>query len=414
MRPQFHFTAQRGWINDPHGITIHDGTYHAFFQYVPESLEWAPNCHWGHATGPDLFSLQEGPVALAPGDGDDGIWTGSLVRADDGSPVIHYTAVSTPDFGIGRVRTARPADATWTRWDKGSVVVTAPDDLDLIAFRDPFVFRDGDIWRMLLGAAGADGIARALSYHSNDLSTWTYDGAAASRSSSLKEPVWMGALWECPQLIEFDDRAAMVTSVWDDDTLYYAGYGLGRYTDGIFEAETWAQLSHGPSYYAPSFFRDAQGRPCLSFWMRGISDKEQGWASAHSVPHLLTLDGDRLIAAPHPDLVSYRRETIDPGRPTRDLAADVTWEPVGASTLTVTSGGDTTLTLIAFPNDLELAVEAERWRMPYSSGPVRVILDGPIVEVSTTDGILGAAIAPAADRLIVEGGGDIRIWALAK
>ena len=37
MRPEFHFTAERGWINDPHGITARDGEYHAFFQYVPET-----------------------------------------------------------------------------------------------------------------------------------------------------------------------------------------------------------------------------------------------------------------------------------------------------------------------------------------------------------------------------------------
>jgi hypothetical protein len=35
MRPEFHFTAEQGWINDPHGITVRDGVYHAFYQYVP-------------------------------------------------------------------------------------------------------------------------------------------------------------------------------------------------------------------------------------------------------------------------------------------------------------------------------------------------------------------------------------------
>ena len=35
MRPEFHFTAASGWINDPHGITYRDGEYHAFFQQFP-------------------------------------------------------------------------------------------------------------------------------------------------------------------------------------------------------------------------------------------------------------------------------------------------------------------------------------------------------------------------------------------
>ncbi len=59
VRPEFHYTADRGWINDPHGITYRDGQYHSFFQYVPDSTVWAPNCHWGHAVGPDLLSLHD-------------------------------------------------------------------------------------------------------------------------------------------------------------------------------------------------------------------------------------------------------------------------------------------------------------------------------------------------------------------
>ena len=62
MRPEFHFTAASGWINDPHGITYRGGEYHAFFQYVPDRTDWAPNCHWGHARGIDLLSLRELPV----------------------------------------------------------------------------------------------------------------------------------------------------------------------------------------------------------------------------------------------------------------------------------------------------------------------------------------------------------------
>lgn len=44
-RPAFHFTPRRGWINDPHGITWLNGAYHVFYQFVPDSTVWAPNCH---------------------------------------------------------------------------------------------------------------------------------------------------------------------------------------------------------------------------------------------------------------------------------------------------------------------------------------------------------------------------------
>lgn len=57
-------------------------------------------------------------------------------------------------------------------------MVEAPDDLDLIAYRDPFVRREGDGWRMFVGAALRDGTAAALSYTSDDLRQWAYSGIA--------------------------------------------------------------------------------------------------------------------------------------------------------------------------------------------------------------------------------------------
>jgi beta-fructofuranosidase len=53
-RPVLHLTADRGWVNDPLAPTWDGERYHLFFQYVPGSVEWAPNCHWGHAVSDDL------------------------------------------------------------------------------------------------------------------------------------------------------------------------------------------------------------------------------------------------------------------------------------------------------------------------------------------------------------------------
>jgi len=404
MRPEFHFTAASGWINDPHGITVRDGGYHSFFQYVPNSMVWAPNCHWGHAKGADLFSLTELPVAIAPGEGDDGIWTGSLVTDDAGGTRIFYTSTVQPDIGIGRVRVATPDADDWISWSKGEVVAEAPEDLDIIAYRDPFVVREPDGWRMFLGAGLADGTATALSYRSTDLDAWTYEGIALQRSTHEVDPVWMGALWECPQIIEVDGRHVMVSSVWDDDVLHYAGYAIGRYADGIFTAEHWGRLTYGPSYYAPSFFRDAEGRPCLTFWMRGVQDAAAGWASAHSVPHVLTLDGDTLVAMPHPDLMKYRGAEAEHGG-LAGLAGDVTWHSAGDDELRISSGNRVAATLLVEGEALTVSVGAESWNLPAAEGPsgdIRIILDGPVLEVSTTAGVFGTAIEPTGDHFLVE------------
>ncbi|WP_344163572.1 glycoside hydrolase family 32 protein [Kribbella yunnanensis] len=393
MRPRFHFTAPRGWINDPHGITYRDGQYHLFYQHVPDSLEWAPNCHWGHALSPDLFLFEALPIAIAPGDGDDGIWTGCLVNDR-----IFYTSVEQPDLGRGRVRIATPLDAEWINWQKGEVVAETPADVS--AYRDPFVFRDGTQWRMWVGAALKDDSAAALSYVSDDLDHWTYDGIALQRSRQDRDPVWTGAMWECPQLLELDGRHVMITSVWDDDVLHYVTCAIGDHRAGKFHPETWGRLTFGDSHYAPTYFQDAAGRPCLTFWLRNIADPEAGWTGAHSIPYVLHLDADRLVATPHPGLTAYRTTNTQ----LQGLAADLTWT---GTNLTISSGPHPVATITTTPTDLTLRVDEESWTMPYDAGPVRVILDGPILELATGRGLLAAAITPTTDVLSITTDGDL-------
>ncbi|GAA4742082.1 hypothetical protein GCM10023350_28560 [Nocardioides endophyticus] len=405
MRPSFHFTVETGWINDPHGLTFHDGQYHLFHQYVPDSLVWAPNCHWGHATSPDLLNWTRHGVAIAPGDGDDGIWTGSLVQDEAGARIL-YTSVAQPNLGLGRVRVATPEDETWETWSKGDIVVRPPEDLDLIAYRDPFVISEESGWRMFIGAASRSGDALALTYTSTDLTEWVYDGVALARSTDEVEPVWMGALWECPQIFEVDGHWVMVSSVWDDDVLHYAGYGIGdsySYQDGRFAPLDWGRLSFGGSYYAPSFFRDREGRPCLMFWMRGVTDSQEGWASCLSVPYLLSVENGRLVALPHPQLADRRGPEIAPGEST--TAIDLEWTPSAeADQLTLSSETGKSVR-ISTGNGLVTFERPghETWTMPWSGGRVRVLVDGPTLEISTADGILGGPIEPSTTWLPVSG-----------
>lgn len=367
-RPRFHFTSSRGWINDPYGVTWHDGRYHLFFQHVPDHVAWRADQHWGHATSPDLVAWREEPVALAPGDGDGGLWSGCVVTPAEGQPRLFYSTVDVAAPSISRVRDATPRDDSWLAWDKGHVVVTAPDDLDLVEFRDPFVLRDGDGWRMVVGGGTAAGVGLAMSWTSPDLATWAYAGVLASRPGDEHDGTWTGTVWECPQLFPLGDAWVLVISVWSAGETRYVAAGVGDLVDGRFTARTWQRLTYGPGHYAASAFVDADGRRCLIHWLRDVIDAHGQWAGAHSVPHVLTLVNGRVVLEPHPAVAALA-------------------EPMTAGT--IRSVGDVDLVLSG--RELSVRLPTGAVAMPVD-GAVRVLVDGPVVEVFAGSTVAGFAV----------------------
>lgn len=379
-RPRLHLTADCGWVNDPLAPTWDGERYHLFFQYVPDSVEWRPHCHWGHAVSADLVHWEHRGVALAPDDEDDGVWSGSMVRHDGGYRIF-YTAVTGDDPQMGRVRWADSPDLGSGSWVKGEVVVTAPPGVDVTAFRDPFVYRDGPGWRMLVGTSVGRHRAAATSFSSPDLSRWSSDGIAASRPTTVTDPVWTGTLWECPQLLEVAGAEVLVASVWADDVLHHVVAALGTADGPTFTPQRWQQLTFGQGYYAPAAFRDAAGHPCLIFWIRGLLDAEAGRAGALSVAHRLDLQDGQLLLRLHPALTSS-------SRPDRDGANAAIAEPTDLTdgAVRLTSGSEPVLTVAFDGGEVIVDVGTERVAIAASPRQVQVLVDGPCIEVLTSGG----------------------------
>ena len=379
-RPARHFTPHSGWVNDPLAVTWRDGRYHLFFQHVPATTSWAPHCHWGHAVSADLLTWEERPVALRPAADEAGCWSGCLVRAP-GEDLLLYTSVVDDALDLGRVRLARPrrtaaaagedAGDPWDHWTPGEVVAEAPPGVGAVTFRDPFVVRDGDVWRMLVGGglAPEDGLgagtACVFGFASPDLVEWRYTGLVAARSGAETEPEWTGTTWECPQLLRVGAVDVLVVSVWDRQTLHHVAAAPGRFSGGRFAATgSWQQLTFGVPYAATGFL-SRDGRPALLTWLREVADPAAGWAGALGLPLAVDVADDRVLL----DLL------VDPG-------AVPSWEPDGVALPIRDPGGAEVAVLAAEPDAVVVtALDGSGLRLPRGEGPVRVVADGPVLEV---------------------------------
>ena len=211
------------WVAD-------DGeTYHLYFLKAPRALQDPTLRHAratiGHATSTDLVEWTDLGTTLAPSDvggwDDLALWTGSTVRADDGSWRMFYTAlnrgrghvlhdqrvgvVESDDLHTWRRTTDAPTLVADGRWYK----TLDEDPTASETWRDPFVFRDpdGDGWHMLVTArlAGTERYDDGALAHarSPDLVTWEVQPPVSG------DPSGFGQI-EVPQVRVVEGRPVLV------------------------------------------------------------------------------------------------------------------------------------------------------------------------------------------------------------
>jgi fructan beta-fructosidase len=152
LRPQVHFTASEGWINDPNGLIYLDGTYHLFFQHQTSKV-------WGHATSQDLLYWAEQPIALPQHRGNQ-VYSGCVVLDSNNTSNLKkglhppLVAVYT-SWGEGQcLALSHDKGNTWERY-AGNPVLRLPSDEKRsypLSARDPNVFWHAQSarWVMLL------------------------------------------------------------------------------------------------------------------------------------------------------------------------------------------------------------------------------------------------------------------------
>jgi beta-fructofuranosidase len=336
QRPGYHFLPAANWMNDPNGLIQWGDTYHLFYQYNPNGPTHG-SIHWGHATSENLVHWRHEPVALSPdadGPDADGCWSGCAVDAD-GVPTLIYSG-NLDWEQRACVATSPDGLRTWVKHPENPVL-SPPLGLDLVAWRDHTVWREPDGWHMLVGS-GLRGIGgTVLHYRSADLLTWEERGPLLVGDVHSREPVWTGAMWECPDFFPLGGRHVLLASAWDREPVYSIAF-VGRYDGLSLAPDTVQQLDYGGKhFYAPLSFTDRRGRRIVFGWaMEGRGPAAQaaaGWAGVMSLPRELALGRDgRVVMRPVPELQALRGErlarrelTVAPGAPLAlpELAGDM-------------------------------------------------------------------------------------------
>ena len=294
---KYHFAYRKGWLGNPCGLVLFKNRYHLFFQCNPVSSRFGP-LHWGHAVSDDLVSWEELPEALSPQEPYEdgyGCRSGSAIEAD-GKLWLFYNSVSKDNSET--VSAAWSEDGiNFTRLDTNPVI-SSPFESDNKKLRDPFVFRYGGSYRMVVGA-GSAGIAKVLLYESADLVSWEY------RGELLSDPIY-GSVIESPELFEVDGRwVFMIQSEKHVPTkvLFAGGEFDGKRFVFDDETEPFFPVDTSDEFLNPVTFSDKDGRRILISWL--FSTKMSG-SSALSAPRELFYDlADRLVMFPVSDLRDF-------------------------------------------------------------------------------------------------------------
>lgn len=282
-RPLYHFSCNKGWLNDPNGLIYHDGYYHMFYQYYPDGVVHGP-MHWGHTRSKDLIRWEDLPVALYP-DENGTIFSGCMV----------YDSENTGDFAEKEKKAlvavfTHNQDTDHMQRQYQSLAYSLDDgmtfkkyplnpvlDLELKDFRDPKVFWHAGRKKWIMLTASLKSI---IIFSSSNLKDWKQESTFTGHDLLEDE------IWECPdlQLFTDDDQNEKWVLIVSQNTLDYTKTGIryyiGTFDGSRFQDETgtnplWMDL--GRDNYAAATFADVNDRIIQIGWMNC-------WAYAQKLP----------------------------------------------------------------------------------------------------------------------------------
>jgi beta-fructofuranosidase len=314
-REHYHFQPPVGWMNDPHGLIQFQGKFHLFYQHNPFSGKWA-TMHWGHAISADLMHWEHQPEALAPSeDYDDweggGIFTGSAIEHQN-ELILFYTGCA-KDRQVQCMASSTDG-LNFTKSDHNPVLAEPPPEIDPHDFRDPKVWKQGNIWYMVTGVSTrkSNSVAakdrefrnqgKVCLHRSTNLKNWEFVNYLVESSGEL------GTMLECPNFFPLDGKWVLMFSpmgLQDRQVIYLTGDFDVQ--NGNFQWQTMGSVDLGFDFYAPQHFRDEKGRDLIMAWVgswpwmpwyRGSYETERlGWCGSLTLPRQIRLCPDGKLAS---------------------------------------------------------------------------------------------------------------------
>ena len=328
LRPHVHPMPPANWTNEPHGLVRVGEDWHMFYQRTPNG-PFKTQMTWGHMTSRDLVSWTHLPDALRPelqtetfGNDMKGIWSGDVI-IDGGKAFAFYTSVnhgarlaaSNPGISM-----AVSEDAQLRNWRKLGPILNTSEVKD---FRDPYLWKEGDSWHMLIGAAleTGGGLEYLVLKAGENGARWQPQRRFSALSYRVMDPG--SVIWEMPVFERLSDKVwvlvvnpigGKVSKYGDPATR--AVYWTGGWADGLFKPffTEPKNLDLLPGHLAPTVARAADGQ----LRAIGIIDERRspaaqqraGWANTFSLPRAWRLLADQktLGQAPAPELTALRGE----------------------------------------------------------------------------------------------------------
>jgi fructan beta-fructosidase len=302
-RGQFHFSAQRGWNNDPNGLVFFNGEYHLFFQHNPYGWDWG-NMHWGHAVSRDLVHWVE---------------LGDVLRPDNLGPMFSGSAVVDWENTSGLGAVGKPAQVLiYTAAGNPAVqcLASSTDGRRYSKFDgNPVVrqFTPGNRDPKVVWHVPTRQWIMTLYVETNKVHTIQFLG-----STDLK--TWKGlsridGFFECPDFFELPVEGDPSQRKWVL-TAASSEYMIGTFDGQTFAPETPKLPGHrGRGFYAAQTFSDipaADGRRIQIGWFQ-TPTPGMPFNQSMTIPLELTLrrtsEGPRLAWTPVKELAVLRAKT---------------------------------------------------------------------------------------------------------